>query len=103
MICFYNKCDNEFEPKTHNQKYCSDECCRIATNEKLREAYYDKKSRLAGKKRICKSQGCNVTLSRYNAGRICDKCIRAVKEKERKALVEMVKNVSGKTNKTKSS
>jgi hypothetical protein len=96
MICAYEKCQgiNEFQPKTHNQKYCSDECCRIATNEKLKEAYYEKKARLAGAKRICKSKNCSVILSRYNEGSICEKCISADKEKERKALIEMMRNVS---------
>jgi hypothetical protein len=94
MKCAYEKCDNQFEPKTHNQKYCSDECCRIATNQKLKEAYYDKKARLAGKKRICKSKGCNVILSRYNESTICDKCNSAEKERKRKELLEMIKRVS---------
>lgn len=96
MICAYDKCEGikEFEPKTHNQKYCSDECCRIATNEKLKQAYYEKKARLAGKQRICKTKECNVILSRYNTGNICDKCIGAKREAERKALIEMVKRVS---------
>jgi len=96
MICAYENCQGvkEFEPKTHNQKYCSDECCRIATNQKLKEAYYEKKARLAGAKRICKNKGCNVVLSRYNDGKICDKCVSAEKEKERKNLLEMVKIVS---------
>jgi hypothetical protein len=97
MICAYEECNNEFEPKTHNQKYCSDECCRTATNQKLKDAYYEKKARLAGKTRICKTQGCNVVLSRYNEGRICDKCESAKREEERKALVKMVRSVSGKT------
>jgi len=97
MICAYDKCQGikEFEPKTHNQKYCSDECCRTATNAKLKQAYYDKKARLAGKQRICKSKGCNVILSRYNETNICDKCVSAKREEERKQLVEMVKRVSG--------
>ena len=99
MICAYDQCNNKFEPKTHNQKYCSDECCRIATNEKLKEQYYERKARLAGKKRICKSKNCNVILSRYNETSICDKCRSAEKEQERKALVEMIKNVSRKTRK----
>jgi len=98
MICAYEECNNEFEAKTHNQKYCSDECCRIATNQKLKEAYYEKKDRLSGKERICKNKDCNVILSRYNSGRICDKCISAEKEKERIFLVNMVKSVSGKIN-----
>jgi hypothetical protein len=93
MKCAYDKCEgvNEFEPKTHNQKYCSDECCRIATNEKLKEAYYEKKARLAGKKRVCKSKGCEVVLDRYNPGKVCSKCIQAEKEKERTDLIEMFK------------
>jgi len=95
MICAYNKCDNEFEPKTHNQKYCSDECCRIATNEKLKADYYDKKARLAGKKRICKTKGCGSTLSRYQETNICYLCVAKEKTKEREALIEMVKRVSG--------
>jgi hypothetical protein len=94
MICSYENCENKFKPKTHNQKYCSDECCRIATNQKLKEAYYNKKARLAGVKRICKTKGCSVVLSRYNETMICDKCLGADKEKERKSLIEMIKRVS---------
>lgn len=96
MICAYDKCQGqkEFEPKTHNQKYCSDECCRIATNEKLKEKYYDQKARLAGKKRYCKTHGCNVQLSRYNSTKVCDKCKSEEKEKARQSLLDMVKNVS---------
>jgi len=101
MICSNDGCNNEFEPKTHNQKYCSDECCRIATNEKLREAYYEKKARLAGKVRICKTPGCKVELSMYNEGKICDKCKSSVKEKERLSLVEMITSVTGQTSKNK--
>ena len=98
MICAYEECGKEFEAKTHNQKYCSDECCRIATNEKLKEQYYEKKARLAGKQRKCKSSGCNVILSRYNEGKICDKCLGAKREAERKALVEMVKRATNRSN-----
>jgi hypothetical protein len=96
MICAYEGCQGikNFEPKTHNQKYCSDECCRIATNEKLKEAYYEKKARLAGAKRICKTRGCSVILSRYNETSICDKCVGAKREKERLELLEILKNVS---------
>lgn len=96
MKCSYNKCNNEFEPRTHNMKYCSDECCRTATNEKLREAYYEKKARLAGKKRVCKAQECNVILSRYNADKICDRCANAKKMLDRKQMIEMIRNVTGK-------
>jgi hypothetical protein len=99
MICAYDECKKPFEPKTHNQKYCSDDCCRTATNLKLKEQYYEKKARLAGKKRVCKSYGCNVVLSRYNETSICDRCVSAKREKERQDLLRMIQNVSGKTGK----
>jgi hypothetical protein len=94
MICSYDNCNNEFTPKTHNQKYCSDECCRIATNENIKKAYYEKKARLSGKKRVCKSKDCESILSRYNDSNICEKCVSAKKEKQRKELLEMIKRVT---------
>ena len=94
MICAYDQCKKEFEPKTHNQKYCSDECCRIATNEKLKEKYYDKKARLAGKKRICKSKDCSIILSRYQEESICTKCQLKEKTKQKQEIIEMVRRVS---------
>jgi hypothetical protein len=96
MICAYEKCEGqkEFNPKTHNQKYCSDECCRIATNQKLKDAYYEKKARLAGKERICKTKNCNVILSRYNPEKFCMDCINKEKEAQRKRVRQMIKNVN---------
>lgn len=93
MICAYDECDNEFEAKTHNQKYCSDECCRIATNQKIKQKYYEKKARLAGKKRVCKTRGCKVLLSRYNPDDICSSCEANEKKKIRDSLVLMVTDV----------
>ena len=99
MICAYKDCQGikEFEPKTHNQKYCSDECCRIATNQKLKEAYYEKKARLAGKERFCKNKGCKVLLSMYNESNICDKCAGEEERAQKKFILEMIENVTGKT------
>jgi len=99
MKCSYDGCFNDFEPRTHNMKYCSDECCRTATNEKLKEKYREKKERLAGKKRICKADGCSVILSRYNESNKCDRCENAQKRKDREAIIEMLKDVTGKTSK----
>ena len=99
MICAYNECKKQFTPKTHNQKYCSDECCRTATNEKLKEAYYERKARLQGKKRMCSTKGCSTILSRYNEGKVCGKCLAKIEKDKQKELIEMVRNVSGKTGK----
>lgn len=100
--CFYNKCDNDFTPKTHNQKYCSNECCRNATNEKLKDQYYEKKARLAGKKRICKGKDCNVILSRYNEKPICDVCSNKKKKNDKENVLRLVRDVTGKVSETKS-
>jgi len=94
MICANEGCEIDFEPKTHNMKYCSDECCRIATNHKIKQKYYDKKARLAGKVRVCKTKGCETKLSRYNPESICENCVANEKSKEQRMLLEMIKNVS---------
>jgi len=98
VICFREECGKDFEPKTHNQKYCCDECCRTATNQKLKDAYYEKKARLQGKPRTCKTKDCSVILSRYNEGKICDRCVGVKREAERKELIDLVRNVSRKIN-----
>lgn len=72
MICANKECAKDFEPKTHNQKYCSDECCRITTNRRIMEKYYEKKAIRNGAKRICKK--CQSVLSRYNSSDICANC-----------------------------
>lgn len=92
MKCAYEECNNNFDPKTHNQKYCSDECCRIATNKKLKEDYYEKKARRAGVEFKCKNRGCTSILSRYSNDKICESCRGKEKTKERIALIEMLKD-----------
>jgi hypothetical protein len=72
-VCRRKDCDNSFTKKTHNQVYCSDECCRIATNDKIMERYHERKRRRSGKPRKCAE--CSVKLSRYNLGDICSKCL----------------------------
>jgi len=94
MICSNEGCNNEFDPKTHNMKYCGDECCREATNAKIKQKYYDKKARLAGQKRFCSNKGCTTTLSRYNSSNVCENCVANEKLAEQKRLLSMIKNVS---------
>jgi len=93
MICANGGCDNEFTKTTHNQKYCSDECCREATNKKIREKYYAEKERLSGKKRVCGVKGCNNLLSRYNEDDICRGCLAKKEEQDRNQLLRIF-NVS---------
>lgn len=94
MICANDGCENEFERTTHNQKYCSDECCREATNQKIKQKARDKKSRLSGKQRICSARGCKTILDKYNESNVCELCNAKKRTKERNDLLEMLKNAS---------
>lgn len=92
MKCFNTECKKEFEPKTHNQKYCSDDCCRIATNKKIMEKYYEKKSIRQGKHRECKI--CKSKLSRYNQSNLCSKCEKDNNIKNRKNILGILNDIS---------
>jgi hypothetical protein len=94
MICANEGCSNNFDKTTHNQKYCSDECCRDATNKKNKQKYYEEKERLSGKKRLCNKRGCKNILSRYNSNNICSSCISKDEENRKKELLRIM-NVSG--------
>lgn len=92
MICFNSDCAKEFDAKTHNQKYCSDDCCRVATNKKIMEKYYEKKAIKNGAKRLCKK--CKSSLSRYNTELICSLCLKSGNSKHNKKIMEAL-NDSG--------
>lgn len=92
MICGNTDCNKDFTPKTHNQKYCSDECCRIATNKRIMEKYYEKKAIRSGKFRPCKK--CNAPLSRYNQSAICSVCEKNAGLKNRNKILGMIDEIS---------
>lgn len=92
MICANKDCSKEFEAKTHNQKYCNDECCRIATNKRIMEKYYEKKAIRNGAKRECLK--CKAQLSRYNDSSLCSSCVKAKNEKNRKAILGLINEIS---------
>lgn len=73
-ICAREDCQKPFTPKSYNAKYCTPECQKIATNRRLMEKYYEKKDRRQGRRRICKTRGCQTILSRYNDTEVCEKC-----------------------------
>lgn len=73
IMCAREGCDVVFEKKKHNQKYHDNECCRVATNSKIKENYHERRAQRLGKTRMCKS--CKVTkLSRYNDAQTCAAC-----------------------------
>ena len=92
MICANKDCAKEFDAKTHNQKYCCDECCRVATNKKIMEKYYEKKAIRSGAKRECKI--CKSRLSRYNQSNTCSKCEKNSAIKNRSNILGMLYDIS---------
>ena len=92
MICANKECAKEFEPKTHNQKYCTDECCRVATNRRIMEKYYEKKAIRGGKFRPCNK--CKAPLSRYNQSNLCSSCEKNAGLKNRDKLLGMINEIS---------
>lgn len=92
MMCANQDCGVEFEAKTHNQKYHSDECCRIATNKKIMEKYYEKKAIRSGSSRLCKN--CNAQLSRYNDQKVCSMCQKNSNTKNKSKIIEMLDDIS---------
>ena len=92
MICANSECKKDFNPKTHNQKYCTDECCRIATNRRIMEKYYEKKAIRKGSKRPCIK--CKAQLSRYNASSMCSSCEKSVSLETKNKLFGMINDIS---------
>lgn len=92
------ECGNDFEFKTHNQKYCSQQCCRISTNKRIMEKYYAKKERLSGKERLC---GCGSKLSMHNPEPLCTMCQNKKKKEKAFTAKEAIKHAIVKTSKTK--
>jgi hypothetical protein len=89
--CARDGCNVEFTSKKHNQKYCSPECCRIATNARIMREYYASRARLGGKVRICGEVGCNAKLSRYNKDKVCSSCLAARRAAESDKLLRMLR------------
>lgn len=90
MICENPGCNNEFEKVTHNQKYCGDECCRIATNLKIKQKNKEKRDRLSGKVRICSTRGCKTILSKYSEADVCELCVSKAKAIHKKNLLGLI-------------
>ena len=92
VICSNKECAIEFEPKTHNQKYHNDECCRVATNRRIMEKYYEKKAIRNGAARGCKK--CGAQLSRYNDTTLCASCQKKIDITKKSKIKGMIDEIS---------
>lgn len=72
IVCENKGCEIKFSKKTHNQRYHDDECCRLATNAKIMEKYYQRRAQRLGIARFCTA--CDTKLSRYNSADKCNAC-----------------------------
>ena len=91
-ICAREGCENIYKRKTHNQKFCADECTRLATNERIMKNYYKEKERIAGKKRYCDS--CEALLSKYNSTSVCSSCSTKKKNESDSSAIIMILNTT---------
>lgn len=91
--CTREGCEEWFNKKTHNQRYHNDECCRLATNARIMQKYYERRDQRQGKVRYCKD--CGITkLSRYNDSLICSSCSAKKELNANNAVLEMLVNSS---------
>ena len=89
--CAREECGKEFSKVTHNQKYCTNECCRIETNRKIMEQYHERAAIRRGKKRGCKS--CGTSLSRYNSSNMCGACETSKREENAGEAQQLLQSV----------
>lgn len=67
-------CDKPFKSNVSYQIYCSVECRKLATKEKIVERHKIlRRKKRKSKQRLC-AGGCGVTLSVYNDENLCDAC-----------------------------
>lgn len=92
ITCENKGCDVVFAKKTHNQRYHDDECCRLATNAKIMEKYYQRRAQKMGLVRTCND--CKNPLSRYNSDSICNSCSSKREIEKNQSVFAMLAGVS---------
>lgn len=90
--CENKGCDIAFIKKTHNQRYHDDECCRLATNAKIMEKYYQRRAQKLGLARECTS--CDKPLSRYNSDNVCNACSLNRQVERNQSVLSMLSGVA---------
>lgn len=85
-LCANKTCEKHFEARRVNMIYCSNECCREATNSKLIAKYHENKL-VKIEDRVC---SCGVKLSRYNKDESCHACqMRIESDKNKETLARL--------------
>src|SRR5690349_10656048 len=92
ITCENAGCDVRFTKRTHNQRYHDDECCRLATNAKIMEKYYQRRAQKLGLARNCET--CGKSLSRYNSDTICNSCSLNQQIERNQSVASMLATIS---------
>lgn len=71
-MCARDGCNQEFEKTAHNMKYCSPECRKVVSGEKISARYKRIRATKSDKNRTCVR--CEVKLSIYNYYDYCSSC-----------------------------
>lgn len=77
-------CGESFTAHRANMVFCQQECCRLATNQKLIQKYHDNKLKKLNKSRQC---ACGAKLSIYNKEETCHACQLRSNEQQRNDLL----------------
>jgi len=93
---FCDWCSSEFQPNVSYQIYCSPECRKFATKEKVNARYRAKKRLSQGKKQKRCSGGCGTIISIYSQSKFCNSCVVSSKQvvnalKELKGIIDYEK------------
>lgn len=91
ITCENIGCNIVFIKKTHNQRYHDDECCRLATNAKIMEKYYQRRAQKLGHARYCDK--CASKLSKYNSDSTCNSCLRQSETNRNTSVADMLATV----------
>jgi hypothetical protein len=91
ITCEHIGCGVVFRKKTHNQRYHDDECCRLATNAKIMQKYYQRRAQKLGHARYC--DVCASKLSKYNSESKCNSCLQQSETTRNNMVVDMLANV----------
>jgi len=74
-MSFCSWCDKEFYQNSSKQIYCSVECRKKSSKQKITERYeIEKVKKRLGKEKKC-AGGCGTYLSIYNNSKMCDNCL----------------------------
>jgi hypothetical protein len=92
ITCENKGCEIVFAKRTHNQRYHDDECCRLATNAKIMQKYYQRRAQKLGLARDCVS--CDKPLSRYNSDSVCNACSLNRQVERNQAVLSMLNGVA---------